>query len=140
MLNDLRRGSWYFIINNTVSECIYFLMKHVFSKTVLTFITFTKCINQLPLLNTFSFLFPHTFYLSASSLFNFNLSTSSLLIYFIITCQFDFPLFQALYLLTVSIFFPELLAISCRFLMLWMLITKYKAKFTLWMTLIKFTT
>ena len=82
----------------------FFTNKTWFSKTVLTYSTFTWCISQHPLLNIFSFLLPQAFLLinfitiqlhhySASSLFNF---TSSLLINLIITYQLDFSLFRTL--------------------------------------------
>ena len=87
------------------------------------------CINQLLLLNTSSFLFPQAFFfLSTSLLFNFNLSTSSLLINFIIIYHTWFPSLSNL--LATSICFQ----VS----MLLMLVTMYKVKFTLWKTLIMF--
>ena len=79
------------------------------------------CINQLPLFNTSYFLFPQAlFFLSTSLLFNLNLSTLSLLISFIITCHTWFSSFSNL--LTTSICFQVL--------MLWILVTMYKTKFT----------
>ena len=68
--------------------------------TVLIYILFTRCISQVPLLNTFSFLFPQAFYLSTSSLFSLNLSTSPLVINFIVTYQFYLRLFRTLNFLT----------------------------------------
>ena len=71
--------------------------------TLLIYISFTRCISQVPLLNTFSYLlntFPQAFYLSTSSLFSLNLSTSPLLINFIVTYQFYLPLFRTLNFLT----------------------------------------
>ena len=52
---------------------IYIFSDKIFSKTVL------KCINQLLLLNIFSFLLPQAFSLPISSLFKFNSSTFSTL-------------------------------------------------------------
>ena len=53
---------------------------------------FKLCINQFPLLNSGYFLYPQGFYfLSRSLLFNFNLSTPSKLINFIITYHTSFP-------------------------------------------------
>ena len=65
---------------------------------------------------------------STSSLFNFNLSTLSLLINFIITFHAYFPFLQSLNPLTASICFY----VS----MLWLLVTIYKTKLILWKTLI----
>ena len=72
---DFSRGLWYFIIDNTMPKCIYFLMRHIF---------------QIVYQSTSSseyifFFFLSLFYLSTSSLFNFNLLSSSLLINFIVT-------------------------------------------------------
>ena len=80
-----------------------------FSKTELIYIPFTCCINQHPFRNAFSFLFFLRFFgLSTSSLFNFNVTISSLHINFTITYQLDFPFFRALILLTASILLPSL--------------------------------
>ena len=74
----------------------------MFFKNMNIYITFTWCINQLPLLNTFSFLFHQDFLLTFLPLLNFNLA-SSFLINFIITYQLDFLLIQVLNLMTVFI-------------------------------------
>ena len=45
---DLRNSWWYYIIDNAISECIHFLMRHVFQKQCwYTYISFKWCINQL---------------------------------------------------------------------------------------------
>ena len=123
MFNNLRRGWWYFISDNTC--CIsnlrrgwwYFISDN------------TCCINEFLLLNTSSFLSPQRFsFLSTSLLFNVNLSTSSLFINFIITYHTWFHYLSNL--LKTSICFQ----VS----MLWMLVTMNKAKFKLWKILIMF--
>ena len=79
LFKDLRRGWWYFIIDYTISKSTYFLMRYILQ----------MCINQLPHLS-------RLFYLSTSSLFNSNLSTSSLLMNFILTYRTWFPSLSSL--------------------------------------------
>ena len=120
---------------------IYILMRLVFQKhqNIIIYITFTWCINQFPLVNTFFFLFPQTFLL-----INFIIAQLQLISFFISDqlhhyLSTRFPLFRDLNLLTAFIFFLCLWLIAVVFWMLWMLITVYKVKFTLWETLTMFT-
>ena len=57
----------YFIIDQ---ENVHFLWEMLFSTSL--YINFTWCINQFILLNTFPFLFPHTFLLINSIFFSFD--------------------------------------------------------------------
>ena len=58
---------------------------------------------------------------------------------FVITYQLDFPLFRNLNLLTASILFLGFrLLFLVVFSILWMLVTMYKAEFTLWKTFVMF--
>ena len=79
LFKDLGRGWWYFIIDYTISKRTYFLMRYILQ----------MCISQLPHLS-------RLFYLSTSSLFNSNLSTSSLLMNFILTYRTWFPSLSSL--------------------------------------------
>ena len=98
-----------------------------FKNNINIYITFIWCINQLSPLNTSSFLFPQMFF----SFIIIQLQLTN----FIITYQLGFALFQALNLLKDSIFCPSFYLFPVIFWMLWMLVVKYKAKFTLWKTL-----
>ena len=73
-----------------------------FLKTVLIYITFTKRINQVPLLNTFAFPFPFLNFFSYQ-IHRYSNSTY----HFAIIYQLHFPLFRALNPLTASMLFSS---------------------------------
>ena len=117
-----------------------FFEKTCFLKTMLLYVTFIKCINQFPLLNAFSFLFPQFSFLIKFIVIQLQP------INVVITHQLHHYL---------STWFPSLLSLESSdslhivsifylfFVVSWMLqmlITLYKAKFTLWRTLVTFMT
>ena len=158
LFNDLRKAWCYFIIDNKISEYIYFLIRYFQRQYWSVSINFFYWI---------SFLLPQAFLLSISSLFKFNsstLSTSSLfsstssLLINLISLFFPFSLSASVSLcLCLSLSFLSLCRASNRltadrfhqpsfrvvrcflsFYMLRMLVTVYKTMFTLWKTLIMF--
>ena len=104
LFNDLSKNWWYFSIDNVISGCVYFLIRHVFLKKNSTnihiILSHGVSINfnfDFRISNQFWIYFlllVHDFSLINSSLFNFNLATLlSLLINFIIIYQLDFFFF-----------------------------------------------
>ena len=128
MFIDLRRDWWYFIIGNIISECIDFLIRHV-SQIVCQSTSSSEYV-------FFSFAL-RLFYLSTSSLCNFSLSTSSMLINFFITYRTWFPSLSSLESSDSFSLVSKFLAISYLW-MLRMLVTTCKTKLILWKTLIMF--
>ena len=107
-----------YIYNIYIYIYMYILMRLVFQKhqNIIIYITFTWCINQFPLVNTFFFLFPQTFLL-----INFIIAQLQLISFFISDqlhhyLSTRFPLFRDLNLLTAFIFFLCLWLNCCRFL------------------------
>ena len=125
LFDNLRRGWWYFTIDNIISECIDFLIRNILQISVpINFLFWTSVL-------FFSFKQLHHYVTSAYQPHHYS-STSSLPVIL------DFLLFQALNLLTASFLFPSFYLFLAFLWMLWMMDTRYKAKFTLWKTLIMF--
>ena len=141
LFNNLRKSWWYFIIGNTISACVYFLIRHVFQKkknsiNIDILISHGVSINfnfDFRVSNQFRicFLLPaQAFSLTNSPLINFNLSTSlSLLINFIIIYQPDLSFFRALNLLICYILSHSIYYGYC---VLWITVTVYSVRALEW--------
>ena len=142
LFNNLRNSWWYFIIDNTISVRMYFLIRHVFQKKKKNSINIHIIISHgvsikfnfdFWISNQFRicFLLPaQAFSLTNSPLINFNLSTSlSLLINFIIIYQPDLSFFRALNLLICYILSHSIYYGYC---VLWITVTVYSVRALEW--------
>ena len=118
MFDGLRKGWWYFVIDNNTRMSI-FAWEVFFINNI--DITFRWCINQYLLLNTFPFLFLQTFLLTNFLVINSIYFFFEPWIFWQLPCRFQ-----------VSSYFLSI------FWMLWMLFTVSKVTFTLSKTLIMY--
>ena len=123
---DLRRGWWHFMIDNIISECIFFLIRNILQMVHQSSSSSEYLFFSLP--SGFFTCKLHYFATSTYQPHHYS-STSSLSIIL------DFLPFRALNLLRASSL--NLLVIPCLSLDA-LLFTTYKAKCTLWKTLIMF--